>query len=207
VPKGLRATPKAFANNWLAFHFGWEPLIQDIGNGIETMSKPYPPAKVYGKGSHRATEAFYSNPGQFWTFQQNDITSRCKTGCTVRVDNPNLFVAQQLGFINPLSIAWELVPFSFVVDWFANVGQILGQFSEFAGLSLSETYKTHFQVVKGTDTWYYGQTQTKQGVHVIRSLSIATASLRLRPWKGVSTTRAATAVSLLVQLMGGKSYR
>jgi len=207
VPKGLRATPKAFANNWLAFHFGWEPLIQDIGAGIETLSKPYPPRKIYGKGSHRAVEAYYSNPGQFWTYQTYDISSKCKTGCTIRVDNPNAFIAQQLGFANPLSIAWELVPFSFVVDWFTNVGQILGQFSEFAGLSLSETYKTHFQVVKGTDTWYYGQTQSKEGVHVQRSLSIATATLRPRPWKGVSVTRGATAISLLVQLMGGKSYR
>jgi len=207
VPKGLKATPKAFANNWLAFHFGWEPLIQDIGAGIETLSKPYPPRVIYGKGSLRATEAYYSNPGQFWTYQTYDISAFCRTGCTVRVTNPNMFVAQQLGFVNPLSIAWELVPFSFVVDWFANVGQILGQFSEFAGLSLSDTYKTHFQVIKGTDTWYYGQTQTKQGVHVQRSTSIATATLKPYPWKGISVTRGATAIALLVQLMGGKSYR
>jgi hypothetical protein len=206
VPKGLKATPKAFANNWLAFHFGWEPLVQDIGAGIKTLSKPYPPRRIFGKGSG----TYFSrnkSAGSFWTYTELDYRSFVKTGATVTVNSPNLFIAQQLGFVNPLSVAWELVPFSFVVDWFVNVGQVLGQMSEFAGLTLSETYLTRFQVAKTYEATYYGQYQFKEGFHVQRSLNIATAGLKVRPWKGVSTVRGATAISLLVQLMGGKSYR
>lgn len=208
MPKGLRATSKAFANNWLAFHFGWEPLIKDIGAGITTLTNPYPPVKVFGKGSGRMTYATDSG-GQFWTKNWIDIRSYVRCGATVTVNNPNLYLAQQLGFVNPLSVAWELVPFSFVVDWFVNVGQVLGQMTEFAGLTLSESYLTRFQVMTTRELLYFGQYQFKEGYFVRRAVPMsAYTSLRVRHWKGVSATRGATAVSLLVQLMNeGKSYR
>lgn len=198
IPKGLKAAPKAFANNWLAYHFGWEPLVKDIGAAIETLEKPFPNRKIVARAQHLATERRYI-AGTFWTDINWEYLSKCRMEATVRVNNPNLYLAQQLGFVNPLSVAWELVPFSFVVDWFVNVGQILGQMSEFAGVSVENAYTTRYQVTKTYDQLYYGWYQRKTGAFVRRSLDIAPATLKVRPWKGVSAVRGATAISLLIQ--------
>jgi len=203
VPKGLKATPKAFANNWLAFHFGWEPLVKDIGAGIDTLCKPYPPVKVIGKSKIGPSVFSNRSSGSFWTANRWVYTSWCRMGCKVTVNNPNLYLAQQLGFVNPLSVVWELVPFSFVVDWFTNVGQILGQMSEFAGLSVTEAYTTRYQIAKTDTTIYYGFHQVKEGVYLNRSQFLADASLKVRPWKGVSVVRGATAIALLTQMLKG----
>ena len=45
---------------------------------------------------------------------------------------------------NPLLTAWELVPYSFVVDWFIPIGDFLSQFSASHGL----------QYVSGTSVTY-----------------------------------------------------
>jgi hypothetical protein len=34
-------------------------------------------------------------------------------------------VARQLGLLDPLSVAWELLPWSFVIDWFIPIGAYL----------------------------------------------------------------------------------
>jgi hypothetical protein len=49
--------------------------------------------------------------------------SRVKLWC--RYLNPHAHAAQQVGITNPLLYAWEVIPFSFVFDWFLSVGDYL----------------------------------------------------------------------------------
>jgi hypothetical protein len=120
----------------------------------------------------------------------------------VRVDNPNLHLAQQLGFINPLSVAWELVPFSFVVDWFGNVGQVLASFSDFAGLSQVNPRTTTFQKTTKLTQTYTGYVANHESVYVTRITSIVGPVLIRSQWKGISPVRGLTACSLLLQALG-----
>ncbi|DAD51988.1 maturation protein [ssRNA phage Gephyllon.4_13] len=201
-PKGLKATAKAFGNNFLKFHFGWEPLVKDIGAAINTLQDPIPPKRVTGSGRCSAYGRKTNDiNGSFITWRDTTVA---KTGCEVKVTNPNLHLAQQLGFVNPFAVAWELVPFSFVVDWFVNVGAFLGQMTDFAGLSIEGAYNTVFVLCKGTATGIPTQPSvaynvTYTSLNVTRGLGILGPTLQVRPWKGVSPVRAATAISLLVQ--------
>lgn len=69
-------------------------------------------------------------------------------GVYVRLDfHPSSFdylhIPAALGLTNPASVAWELVPFSFVVDWFAPVGDWLNALDATLGYSfLSGTRST-----------------------------------------------------------------
>jgi hypothetical protein len=45
-----------------------------------------------------------------------------------------------MGVVNPLSIAWEVIPFSFVVDWFIPVGQVLEACTATMGLSFVDSW-------------------------------------------------------------------
>jgi hypothetical protein len=51
----------------------------------------------------------------------------------------------QIGVTNPLSLAWELVPYSFVIDWFIPVGDYLGSFDALVGVD-SLSYYTSYKL-------------------------------------------------------------
>jgi hypothetical protein len=197
--RGPISKKKAWSNTWLEYHFGWAPLLDDIWNAIDTFTDPHLSSDRPISGS--GTERLQGKLNQ-WTYYEVHST---KMGCSIRVDNPNLHLASQLGLVNPLSVAWELVPFSFVADWFGNVGQVLSSYTDFAGLSQVNPYYT---------TLSSGRYSTRYGVHpntyddfglrvnaVRHPGPIPGPSLAVKPWKGLSPVRGLTAVSLLLQSM------
>jgi hypothetical protein len=64
-------------------------------------------------------------------------------GFKVRVSNAFISNLDTAGVINPLSIAWELSPYSFVVDWFIPVGNVLSALSDTIGLELQDGYQSY----------------------------------------------------------------
>lgn len=184
---------------WLELHFGFVPLMGDIHDSIKVLSNPvHNPTRVsYAGSNHRVV----SQSG-YYTARGNAV-DRCRIFANVRVDNPNLALAERMGLVNPLAIAWELTPFSFVVDWFTNVGQIVESITDLAGLSLEasgRTQKTHGSgslVASSGGTVY--QRMSLETFEMKRSPGISTPKLAFRnplgQWK-----RAATQISLLVQL-------
>jgi len=50
----------------------------------------------------------------------------------------------QTGFTNPLNLGWELLPFSFVVDWFVGIGPYLEARSAWDGLTFVDGSQTTF---------------------------------------------------------------
>jgi hypothetical protein len=214
VKKVLSKKSKSLADLWLEFHFGWEPLVQDIGAAIKTLtSEPHFGTKVKVRANYKTGEIFHQTGGFPGTWQRNwdRYETYVSMSARLRVNNPNLFLAQQMGFINPLQVAWELIPFSFVVDWFANVGQILGSWTAFAGVEITAPCTSHVQYA--TRKWWldYGKAvdplrKEYQGprfrlsmLDFRRATGIPYPVLKLAPWKDVSPVRGATAISLLVQ--------
>lgn len=201
VPKGLKPVAKAFGDNWLKYHFGIEPLVKDIHAAIDTLQKPMNSKRVKGKATIPSRRLDSGNNGESVRWE---VKTSCRMGCTVTVNNPNLYLANQLGLVNPASFAWELIPFSFVVDWFTNVGQFLSQMTDFAGLSVSQAFTTVYQRSTGSANLIPDQPSVFYRVEygkwaVLRSEGITGPSLHIKPWKGVSPVRAATACALLVQ--------
>ena len=60
----------------------------------------------------------------------------------VKVENPNLWLAERAGLLNPAAVAWDMVPFSFIVNMFVNVGSLVNSISDFAGLTFVEPTKS-----------------------------------------------------------------
>lgn len=203
IPGSLwnRKGPKALAHNWLEFHFGWRPLINDIYDCSKVLSSSIPIEKIRASGS---SSAFYSiGPDANGVTNSFRAKSRCSIQAQIRFDNPNLGLATQLGLTNPAVVAWELVPFSFVVDWFVNVGDFLQSFTDFAGFSFLNPQRTTVTIIdadrigKPPGTSFQAKTRS---VAITRSVgSIPGPTLRVRdPWV-ISPTRAITSISLLLQ--------
>jgi hypothetical protein len=204
VPKGLqsRKGPKALANNYLEFHFGWSPLIADMYRASEILSDGIPKHLAVGRGaSVRDQPEFLSGS----RYDKNRHESKARIQAEVRIDNPNLALATQMGVTNPAIVAWELVPFSFVVDWFVNVSDFLNSFTDFAGYTIVNPQRYTINKITSQQRYvpaypYVGMQVTALSVFATRSTgSIPGPKLRVRdPWV-LSPRRAAAAVSLLIQ--------
>ena len=67
---------------------------------------------------------------------------RVHTGAMVRITNPNAWLAERAGSLNIMAVAWDLVPWSFVINMFANTGQLVNSITDFAGLSFQNSSVT-----------------------------------------------------------------
>jgi len=126
----------------LETEFGWVPLFQDAANALSVMTKPCPNGWVTGRAKTAVyeTSVLQGNPRleRTWSGKQ-----QCTVCANVWVDNPNLWLANQLGLLNAPGVAWDLVPWSFVVNMFTNLGQIANSFTSFYGLRMNNMSTTH----------------------------------------------------------------
>jgi len=196
----IRKGAKAASSNYLEFHFGWSPLVSDIGSAIDVLQSPIRDLTAVGTATVRG-KTLWVNPEPWWHTTHRTWLARVRIASDVRVTNPNLWRANQLGFVNPATVLWELVPFSFVLDWFVNVSDFLSGFSDNVGLSLANSYVT--TVKEGRTVFRQYDNYGYSGIH--RRVTRGTGTppgpiLSLRaPWN-LSVRRGAAAAALLVQL-------
>ncbi len=122
---------------WLEYSFGWSPLLSDVYNILNKTFEP-PSTKVEASSSVRLDLPYSKVDG--FTKQSGEVqkTCRAKACVMVKVDVPALAALSQYGINNPAAVAWELVPYSFVVDWFLPIGDYIGQMGATAGLAMSD---------------------------------------------------------------------
>lgn len=135
-------TGKAPANRWLEYQYGWKPLmgsIHDLGGRLQGQLK-YPlilSAKSTARFDHSVQRK--DQGYDFSAEESGSVTTRY----WARVTNNLSAQVEAAGLINPASIAWELVPFSFVVDWFVPVGNVLDAMTATMGLEFVAGCRNH----------------------------------------------------------------
>lgn len=133
---------REFAKNWLELQYGWLPMISDI-HGLLEYSKGKP-AGSFIKASSSKTghdSVSYSagsniDGGIGYHVETQQWTTRKSYTAQYSVDSLYMKRLSETGLINPLTVAWELVPFSFVVDWFLPVGDTLSALTATCGTSI-----------------------------------------------------------------------
>jgi hypothetical protein len=116
-------TPIAYraANNWLELQYGWLPLLQDVHAGAQMLQHQLstPP-----KQRVRVSKTAYGeNPGNPSNLRPSSWENYTRKNVILEVESVNMPVLS--GLLDPLSVAWEVTPYSFVVDWFIPVGNFL----------------------------------------------------------------------------------
>jgi hypothetical protein len=103
--------------------------IYDLDKTVRSLSKRKHTVRVEAGAVVDKSRKF--NYGNY----RYDITAieSSKTTFIATLVNSRLAELQSFGVINPLSIAWEVVPFSFVVDWFIPIGATLEALTSTAG--------------------------------------------------------------------------
>jgi len=154
---GKKFSPtKSLSSKWLELQYGWKPLLKDIEGTIQALSKyqdgEYSVRRVSSTASamrdfefaypDAPTSYFGSSAKAGKTIQIN--RSSVKYVIRYRLQSPEIAFLAQTGFTNPINLMWEILPFSFVVDWFLPIGSYLESLSGFHGLEFVSGSKTLF---------------------------------------------------------------
>lgn len=111
---------------WLQYRYGIMPTVYDVQGAIEVLSgKIARPMLTTVKGGtstslDKTWEEYYGYKTFTRTGKQTFRTSLC-----VRIKSEAYQTASEFGFTNLAGIAWEFIPFSFIVDWVTPIGSWL----------------------------------------------------------------------------------
>lgn len=136
-----RLRKKDIANQWLSLQYGWKPLLSDVYDLIQGLHHRESTGYVVFRASSSAMVTGKTQD----SIHQNTLTGehtglrveRALTKYMVRV-RPDMVFAEPaaLGFTNPLTVLWEVTPWSFVVDWALPIGRYLEQLSATHGWTI-----------------------------------------------------------------------
>lgn len=133
MAKALGISVEGAPRAWLEYKYGWMPLLLDIHGSAKTLAEHSfrRDLRVFKSRISRASTYQGTNPVVHGT-----LTHTAMAWVTVRTRFPNIVTANQLGLLNPATIAWEVIPFSFVADWFVNIGDFLAELTAWQGLDI-----------------------------------------------------------------------
>jgi hypothetical protein len=130
------------SQTWLEYAYGWRPLVSDIldaGRALNRdrhLQRQVIPARGFAKEDMISTsvEQSVSTGSSEVRYRRTNYTSRKVMyvgGIYSNADHAAQFTAQNLGFTldNFVPTVWELIPYSFLVDYFTNIGDCLDAWS------------------------------------------------------------------------------
>lgn len=151
---GLKTVParvgryRTPAENWLEYRYGWRLVVQDAYSLMTTLYDSLstrPPllrvnamATSETRTSRQISDYMVTLPNgsQACKYTVNEtvtISREVRGGYVYQLESAAIAGQQSFGILNPFTFAWEIIPWSFVVDWFVNIGSILEGLTAFAG--------------------------------------------------------------------------
>lgn len=132
---------------WLELRYAWRPMLYDMQDIMEAIQRLQagitdPLHRAYGTAESEVQRVDTVVGGNFqvpgyggvlgWSMfavrQTRKVSVRRSHHAAVGVQ----VTTRDITAMDPLVTAWELVPFSFILDWFVTIGDILAAFSPFA---------------------------------------------------------------------------
>jgi hypothetical protein len=209
-----RGASKKASNKWLEFQYGWLPLMGTIYDGTELLKEGFRSGlpTFLAKSTVKETS---QTQNSFSTTGTRTLTghTRCKTQICYAIANATYDLVDRMGLTNPASVAWEAVPFSFVVDWFVPVGNTLSALTSTEGLKFMDGFQSqmyhcrqqdilpswptdpHLSLIKGAE---YVSEEFWFERKVLTTFPRPKLYANMHPW---NTTRVANALALLRQVM------
>lgn len=165
VAENLNISPKRLHKSWLEAKYGWMPLLMDVKNSAEflaqqTLSRPsrftvsqsvkdVVEGSITGIGNNRMN---FDAPGLESATYTSSRLKTVRVKLWLEISNPQLSQLQQLGLTNPALVAWELVPYSFVFDWFISVGSYLQGVTALHGITVRKAMSSELLTAVGSCT-------------------------------------------------------
>jgi hypothetical protein len=220
-----------FFSYWLELQYGWLPAMSDVYGAVEALKKREEEAGrglVTVKSGYRSNDVEYIGRGNskgassFTFTRQRKIEHKAYMRLDfLQSNDAPTGTLTQLGITNPLELAWELLPWSFVADWFVPVGAYLSSLDatrgwDFQGGSLSSKSTVEVRAMNGfivpdsgkpNRTSYVAVSGQGRQMKFVRK-AYTTAPLPARPslekLNKSSHMHVANGIALLMSLITGK---
>lgn len=141
LQKGKSSLANALANDYLAYAFGLKPLIADIHDAADAFNKVNDPEKadrfpISGKGKVESGDVIVANAtvtpkatgsGNLLDNIERNVSSVKYYGYVAARSFGAGLKVEKFG-VDPFDVvpaAWEAIPFSWFVDYFVNVSEVL----------------------------------------------------------------------------------
>jgi hypothetical protein len=210
--KKLSLSPEDISSRWLELQYGWKPLLRDVHEACKAYEAlTSGPRSYYFKASTKRFTRFdgsvsptlYACPtvGKF----TQKILLEMREDMTL--DKP-----RSLGLEDPYTVAWEVVPYSFVIDWFIPIGTYLAAATAVPVLQ-GRWYKTAARqficrgpIIKVNPQFYGGSTLECERLYVNRTAGLGHLQVPLPRFKpldqALSPLHVTNAIALVTSRLG-----
>lgn len=128
-----KLSEKDVSGRWLELQYGWLPLLSDVyeaSRAYESLTKGPRVNRVSVSLTREGIKNTSGSPSN-WSC----IGTVKEKWRLIYEMTEQLSTARSLGLTDPLSVAWEIIPYSFVVDWFVPIGTYLDNLNTIPKLS------------------------------------------------------------------------
>lgn len=217
---------RASASAWLEYRYGWRPIISDSIEIMRQAEKIRSGKSVGGLRVARASESSSFSRDESYDVsllgayrcvgtKRASAKQKVSAGVLYRAHDSDRSeqVLQALGLRSrdiPATI-WEIVPFSFVADWFTNAGQWIDAVTPNPGVSILGSWITTVteseadfppaqmsRVVNGQTFYGSSSSQSTKWTTVTRRINPALASTPNLTFKPLSNSQTADALALTI---------
>lgn len=219
----LKGKVKDASDLWLEYTYGLKPTLQTVYDTIVELARSQEPLmKIVGRANQVVRRKVVNNGYTFtWAREETNqlLSARYQYVARYRHSAGTLNLLSRFTSLNPASIAWELMPFSFVVDWFVDVGGYMRALeSSILSASLFKDGYTTFTYAYEADGRWTGYTSSPTGSYqsvekvgsyhlhqLVRELMTTSPSPKLPHFQAdLSSGRLLNAAALLAQFFKGK---
>lgn len=203
--QGVVTTP---AQLILELRWGWGPLVSDITNGLLGAPKE-PRIKYSASAGYPVVIDHEQRTYDYWPMHcrhKAESQFRVKVGCELVIGNPLVTELERIGLSNFAQSLYETTPYSWLIDYFSSLGDVISSWDDFLTGSTRNVYVTFFS--KGEESVKYTQSVgtpserriefRRQRVHMYRTVPSSVPLPRLTVhWADMSPWRLATMASLV----------
>lgn len=137
------------SSKYLELIFGWKPLVDEIYAGVDAVQNGLNdhPRHAYITCYAKDDKTFSRTVARTTTRPSGSVQTigRGRVSYTFLFTHPDYGrTLNQLGLSSPFELAWNLLPHSFLIDWFIPIGDYLGAFYATEGLDFQDAFSTSF---------------------------------------------------------------
>lgn len=204
--KNSKLKSKDVSGRWLEIQYGWMPFLSscyESAKAFEELSKGRSTRVVATVAKWQVVNRSAS-PSNYTSLGVSKMSKRIVCELT-----EELSLARSLGLTDPLSVLWEITPYSFVADWFIPIGSYLDNLNvipELNGRFLTTFYKRCPAEITWTKPGSNWDGARRKGYRIEVERTVSTSLTTQRPQfvdlgSAVRGKRIANAISLFHQLI------
>lgn len=132
-------TPKELANRWMEARYALRPLAYDVSQNIDAFLNDAKTKRITARGyrteSASSEDTILIHPStDFDIYARRQVVRQIEARAGVLSYIETLSKINIWGLDQLMSSTWELIPLSFVFDWFFNLGKVIAAWEPTMGL-------------------------------------------------------------------------